>query len=105
MASRGRSNYAAHVKKYRRPETEETENENGNYQTNLESHKYNVPKYENDEEEEAQTTLKRFSEIEERNSQDEQFGFIHYSAGPSKTGWILNMKSVNFLKKHLYSSN
>ena len=96
MASRGRSNYAAHVKKYRRPDPDESENgnRNENYEANLESHQYNVPKYENDEDEEAQTALKRFSEIEERNSHDEQFGFIHYSAGPSKTGWILNMKSV-----------
>ena len=34
------------------------------------------------------------TDIEEINGRDEQFGFVHYAAGPTKTGWILNMKSV-----------
>lgn len=93
MASRGRSNYTAKVNKYRRPSEFDDEEEysgGGELGNNL-----NNPNIRLDEEdEEEQATSKRFAEIEERNTRDEQFGFIHYGSGPPKTGWILNMKSV-----------
>lgn len=95
MASKGRSNFTAKVNKYRRNnEDDEFNNEFSNQLNNY------LPKLDEDEEE-AQATSKRFSEIEEINTRDEQFGFIHYSSGPSRIGWILNMKSVS---KHIYSS-
>lgn len=86
MASRGRSNFGAKVNKYRRPtdNDDEMKNQLNNF----------APKID-DEEEEAQATSKRFSDIDEINSRDEQFGFVHYASGPAKTGWILNMKSVS----------
>ena len=94
MSSRGRSNFTAKVNKYRRPDSFD----------NGPSHGSSIGQNKNirpgggdellDEDEEAQATSKRFADIEEINGRDEQFGFVHYAAGPTKTGWILNMKSV-----------
>lgn len=90
MASRGRSNFAAKVSKYRRTDEDEEKGDLGSHFSSK-----TAARLEDDfDEEEAQATSKRFAEIEGRNAQDEQFGFIHYASGPSKTGWILNMKSV-----------
>ncbi len=97
MASRGRSNYTAKVNKYRRPSEFDDDEENSG---DLGSHLNNPNIRLDEEEEEEQATSKRFAEIEERNTRDEQFGFIHYGSGPAKTGWILNMKSVNMLNFH-----
>lgn len=93
MASRGRSNYTAKVNKYRRP-NEFNDDEEYSGSAELGSHLNNLNVRFDEEEEEEQATSKRFAEIEERNTRDEQFGFLHYGSGPSKTGWILNMKSV-----------
>lgn len=95
MASRGRSNFTAKVSKYRRPnsfEGGEKDNENGGAIGG--GGKLFSRSIIEEEEEEEQTTSKRFAEIAERNSRDDQFGFVHYASGPTKTGWILNMKSV-----------
>jgi hypothetical protein len=97
MASRGRSNYTAKVSKYRRPNDFDEEDEGGAGSGDLRSHFNNSTRLIDEEEEEEQATSKRFAEIEERNSRDDLFGFVHYASGPAKTGWILNMKSV---KKH-----
>ena len=96
MASRGRSNYTAKVNKYRRPsDFDDEERGGGSGLGDFGSH-LNNPRLMDEEEEEEQATSKRFAEIEERNTRDDQFGFVHYGSGPPKTGWILNMKSVNF---------
>ena len=100
MASRGRSNYTAKVNKYRRPngfdDEEEIGGNGGSGGGDLLSHltNFNSNTRLDEEEEEEQATSKRFAEIEERNTRDEQFGFVHYGSGSPKTGWILNMKSV-----------
>ena len=88
MASRGRSNFAAKVNKYRRP------NEDDEFNNDMSNQLNNYAPRIDEEEEEAQATSKRFADIEEINARDEQFGFDHYASGPSRTGWILNMKSV-----------
>lgn len=99
MASRGRSNFTAKVSKYRRPDSNFDDRDDGNElsgSSNAKNVNYNSRLFADDleEDEEAQATSKRFADIEERNSFDEQFGFIHYASGPARTGWILNMKSV-----------
>ena len=96
MASRGRSNYTAKVNKYRRPTDFDDGEDDGFGEGELRSHFNNSTRLMNEEEEEEQATSKRFAEIEERNTRDDQFGFFHYGSGPSKIGWILNMKSVRF---------
>lgn len=99
MASRGRSNFSAKVKKYRRPNEDDFDgpyggvSDNG-HQGDLSGH-LNSVNFEDGDDEEALATGKRFAEIEERNTRDEQFGFIHYASGPPRTGWMLNMKSVS----------
>lgn len=95
MASRGRSNYTAKVNKYRRPRDFDDEGEDGAGFGDLRNNLNNA-RLMDEEEEEEQATSKRFAEIEERNTRDDQFGFVHYGSGPPKTGWILNMKSVYF---------
>lgn len=97
MASRGRSNYTAKVNKYRRPTDFDDEEEGGFGSGELGNHFNTSTRLMDEEEEEEQATSKRFAEIEERNTRDEQFGFIHYGSGPAKTGWILNMKSVRLI--------
>lgn len=99
MASRGRSNFTAKVSKYRRFDTD-FEGENDGQDRGEPSYKSRLFGDDPEEDEEAQATSKRFSEIEERNGFDEQFGFVHYASGPAKTGWIVNMKSV--IKENLF---
>lgn len=100
MASRGRSNFGGKVNKYRRT-TDDDDREGQELGFGELGNNSGASKLFNDdvneEEQEAQATSKRFAEIEERNAQDEQFGFVHYASGPSKTGWILNMKSVKLI--------
>lgn len=103
MASRGRSNYSAHVKKYRRPDNEDDDGagrgggaDGDDFGQNDYKNKDNAFK-DDDEEEEAQATSKRFADIEVLNELDEQMGFVHYAAGPPKMGWMLNMKTVIYL--------
>ena len=93
MASRGRSNFTAKVNKFRRPNNGNNDNDEFNNDMSNQLNNYAAARID-EEEEEAQATSKRFADIEEINARDEQFGFVHYASGPSRTGWILNMKSV-----------
>lgn len=95
MASRGRSNFSAKVRKYGNGRSDSLANDfpdDGN--NKKEGTSFNNYSKVDDEEEEALRTSKRFSDIEALNAQDEQFGFILFASGPAKTGWIINMKSV-----------
>ncbi len=92
MASRGRSNFSARVKKYRPVVDDEGGDDDYNEDgASLANPTFDFPA-DGDEEE---SRSKRFAEIETINSFDEQMGFVHYAAGPARMGWILNMKSVS----------
>lgn len=105
MASRGRSNFTAKVSKYRRVDSNFDEQDDEQQRIGLNSNNRLLSDFNNEEDEEAQATSKRFAEIEERNGRDEEFGFVHYASGPARTGWILNMKSVRQGHKKVYSFN
>lgn len=96
MASRGRSNFSAKVNKFRRSEDYNYDDGCGEDDLISGGSFYSYPRI-IDEDDEAQATSKRFADIEEINRKDEEFGFFHFASGPSKVGWILNMKSVNFM--------
>lgn len=91
MASRGRSNFSARVKKYRPVADEDGGDDDYHEPSTNNNSMFDFPAAE----EEDESLSKRFSEIEAINSFDEQMGFIHYAAGPAKMGWMLNMKSVS----------
>ena len=87
------------MNKFRRPNNDN--NDNDEFNNDMSNQLNNYAARIDEEEEEAQATSKRFADIEEINARDEQFGFVHYASGPSRTGWILNMKSVKEIKNSL----
>lgn len=94
MASRGRSNFSARVKKYR-PVADEDGGGDDDY-NNEDGFGQNNPTFDFPADtEENESLTKRFAEIEAINGFDEQMGFVHYAAGPARMGWMLNMKSVS----------
>lgn len=95
MASRGRSNFSARVKKYRPVPDEDFGDEGFNEDGPSLSNNKTAFDFPADDEDESLS--KRFAEIEAINNFDEQMGFIHYAAGPARMGWMLNMKTVSGL--------
>lgn len=94
MASRGRINYTARVKKYR-PATDNDDEGGGVDRYGDENGSRQQDAGFEEEDEAAQATSKRFADIETINAFDEQMGFVHYAAGPARLGWMLNMRTVS----------
>jgi hypothetical protein len=110
MASQGRSNFSARVKKYRPVAYDDGgggggggEDDEFNGDGSAQNNSTFDFAADGDEDE---SLSKRFEEIEAINSFDEQMGFVHYAAGPARMGWMLNMKSVStFAAVKIYSSS
>jgi hypothetical protein len=99
MASRGRSNFSGRVRKFRRADFDDDEAPEGGAEGNENTFGFdNGDALGGDEEAAAEATLKRFADVEAVNALDEQMGFMHYAAGPSRLGWMLNMRSVKIIQ-------
>jgi len=90
MASRGRSNFkSGRVRKFlRNPDAEEDEFGKANDELGLGATFQ-------DDEATGEATLKRFEEADRIGAIDDQMGFTNFTNGPSRLGWMLNMRSVS----------
>ena len=102
MASRGRSNFnSGRVRKFQRNPDADEDEFGGKKESLFANEDLGTGTTLLDDDATGEATLKRFEEIEKTNAIDTQMGFTHYTSGPAKLGWMVNMRSVTHSTMHL----